>query len=692
MITKKNLYINRDISWLSFNYRVLQEAKDANVPLFERIKFLAIYSSNLDEFFRVRVSQLRNLVRVGKKTKKELDFKPKQTLKDILKIVAKQQTEFTDIFENKITPELKSHNIFLLRRLDLDADQKKFCEDYFQDHLLPFAQPVLLIKNKIRPFLNNGALYLAIYLKPKDNVHANFECAVVKIPSDHLPRFIKLPTTSPDRHDIIMLDDLVRNSVSWLFPGYDIIDAFSVKLTRDAELYIEDEFSGDLIQKIKSSLAKRNVGPASRFIYDREMPSQMLFFLRETFDLESIDLVREGRYHNNSDFFKFPDFGLQNVTNIDFPPLDYPLLGKDKDIFAAIRAKDHLLHFPYQSYQPVIDFFEQAAADPQVTHIKVVQYRVAKKSKIMSALIKAVKNGKKVSVFIEVKARFDEEANLAWGEVLEQAGVEVHYSFPGVKVHSKLALVRRIENGKSLIYSYLSTGNFHEDTAKIYSDFSIFTADKRLTDEVARVFAFLETVTLPKQGFEHLLVGQFNLRERLIALIEQEISNARQGKKAAIILKMNSLEDVEMVDKLYEASQAGVTIKIIVRGICSLVAGEKGLSDNIEVISIVDRFLEHSRVFIFCNDGNELIYLSSADWMLRNLSYRIETAFPILDPKIRRKIKSLIQIQLRDNTKARILDKTLSNTYRKQKGRGNSKPYNAQTETYNFMKQQTKIK
>ncbi len=679
---KNQTYINRDISWLSFNYRVLQEAKDPSVPLFERIKFLAIYSSNLDEFFRVRVSQLHNLVRVGKKTKKALDFKPKQILDDILNIVTYQQIEFGKIFSEQIIPELKSQNIFLLRRLNLNDEQAKFCENYFQDHLLPYAQPVLLIKNKIRPFLNNGALYLAVHLKVRDIVDSPFEYAVVKIPSDHLPRFINLPSQSEGRYDLIMLDDLVRNSVSWLFPGYEILDTYSIKLTRDAELYIDDEFSGNLIQKIKNSLAKRNVGPASRFVYDREMPKPMLAFLKETFDLATTDLVKENRYHNNFDFFKFPDFGLTELKNVPMPPLHYPPL-ETGNIFENIQKRDHLLHFPYHSYKSVVRFFEKAATDPLVTHIKVVQYRVAKKSKIMNSLIEAVKNGKKVSVFIEVKARFDEEANLAWGEVLDQAGVEVHYSFPGVKVHSKLALVRRMEGEKPVTYCYLSTGNFHEDTAKIYSDFSLFTADERITKEAGRVFSFLETVKLPQQGFEHLLVGQFNLRERLLQLIEQEITYAKNNKKASIVLKMNSLEDVEMVDKLYEASTAGVKIKIIVRGICSLVAGEKGFSENIEVISIVDRFLEHSRIFIFHNDGKELIYLSSADWMLRNLSFRIETAFPILDEKLKKIVKKFITIQLSDNTKSRILDKTLTNPYKLSKGKTARR---AQTESYELVK------
>ncbi len=674
--------ITRDLSWLSFNYRVLQEAKDPTVPLFERIKFLAIYSSNLDEFFRVRMANHRNLLRVGKKTKKELEFSPKQIVRNIQDEVTKQQEEVSSIFEKEIIPELKKHNIFLKRRLDLNEEQREFVEDYFKDHMLPFVQPVLLVKDKIRPFLNNAALYLTVLLQAKDNPEASHEYAIVKIPSDHLPRFIQLPSPE-NRHDLIILDDIVRHSVSWMFPGYDIVDTFSIKLTRDAELYIDDEFAGDLIQKIKDSLAKRHVGPASRFVYDREMPEELLESLKDVFDLEKYDTLEEGRYHNNFDFFKFPDFGLTQLKDPPMLPLPYRDLEEAKDYYKAIKERDHLLHYPYHAYQSVVRFFEQAAIDPNVTHIKIIQYRVAKRSRIMQALMNAVRSGKQVSVFIEVKARFDEEANLVWGERLEKAGVKVHYSFPGVKVHSKLALVRRLESNHERMYAYLSTGNFHEDTAKLYTDMGLFTADKRIVSEVARVFSYLETVKQPPQPFKHLLVGQFNLRPGLEALIDFEIRKAKAGKTAKIILKMNSLQDPTMIQKLYEASQAGVNIKLIVRGICCLVPGVKGLSEKIQAISIVDRFLEHSRIFIFYHGGREKIYLSSADWMVRNLSYRIETCFPILDAKLRREIKDYINIQLRDNVKSRLLDEHSTNDYYKN---GSDMAIRSQVETYYYVK------
>lgn len=657
-------FIPRDISWLAFNYRVLQEAKDPSVPLFERIKFLAIYSSNLDEFFKVRMANHRNLLRVGKKTKKELEITPKQIVREIQRIVNKHQEEYSRIFEKQIIPELRKHHIHILRRLDLNQEQKEFVENYFKDHMLPYVQPVLLVKNKIRPFLNNAALYLTILLQPKDNPNAPQEYAIVKIPSDHLPRFIELPATAP-RHDLIILDDIVRHSVSWMFPGYHIVDTFSVKLTRDAELYIDDEFSGDLIQKIKNSLARRHVGPASRFVYDREMPADLLTFLTEAFALEKIDILREGRYHNNFDFFRFPDFGLHHLKNQPLPPLPYGKLEDAADFFGAIRKEDHLLHAPYQSYESVVRFFEETVRDPKVTHIKIILYRVARKSRITQALMDAARAGKQVSVFIEVKARFDEEANLEWGEKLERAGVAVHYSFPGVKVHSKLALVRRIEGKQARMYAYLATGNFHEDTVKVYSDFGLFTSDQRLVNEVVRVFSFLETMKAPSQPFKHLLVGQFNLRSELERLIDFEIKQAKSGHKAEIILKINSLEDEHMIQRLYKASQAGVQIRMIVRGICCLVPGEPGLSENIQAVSIVDRYLEHARVFYFHHNGEEKTYLSSVDWMVRNLNYRIETTFPIYDIHLKTEIKDFLDIQLSDNVKSRLLDKELSNRYNK---------------------------
>lgn len=683
MPEKETPFILRDISWLSFNYRVLQEAKDPNVPLFEQIKFMAIFASNLDEFFRVRMANFRNLDRVGKKTRRKLQYSPKEIIQKIQEIVNKQQCEFSDIFEKQLIPELEQHKIFLLRRLDLNEEQKKFVESYFHDHMLPFVQPMLLMGNKIRPFLNNAALYLTVLLKEKDNPDSKKRVAIVKIPSDLLPRFIKLPSPRGERH-IILLDDIVRHSISWMFPGFYIIETYSIKLTRDAELYIDDEFSGDLLNKIRNSLSKRNVGPASRLIYDREMPKIVLDHLKEVLELSDLDLLQEGRYHNNADFFKFPDFGLSKLKDIPLLPMSYSPLEKSKEFFASIQEKDHFNHVPYHSYESVVRFFEEAAKDPDVTHIKIVQYRVASKSRIMQALMRAVKAGKQVSAFIEVKARFDEEANLKWGERLEKAGVKVNYSMPGLKVHSKLALVRRMEGGKERLYVYMATGNFHEGTATLYSDMGIFTSDSRIVNEASRLLIHLETKKKSTKPFNHLLVGQYNLRPQLIKLVEYETNQAQKGEKGEIILKMNSLQDAEMIELLYKASQAGVKVKLIIRGICCLVAGVKGLSENIETTSIVDRFLEHARVFIFHHGGKKKMYLSSADWMTRNLSHRIETVFPVYSTEIRKQITDLMNIQLSDSVKARFLDDGKCNEYKTNDTSGI--PIRSQIETYHYIK------
>ncbi len=687
---KDDRYINRDISWLSFNYRVLQEAMDPNVPLMERVKFLAIYSSNLDEFFRVRVANHRNLLKLGKKTQKQLDYDPKAILLHIQNIVSQHAIEFEDIFQNQIIPDLKKQDIHLLRRENLSPEQQEFVETYSQEYLLPHVQPVLLVKDKVRPFLNNRALYLAILMKDKDVSSGEDQYAIIKIPSDDLPRFIELPSKGHG-HDIIILDDIVRLSVRSLFPGFQIINTYSIKLTRDAELYIDDEYQGDLINKIKKSLLKRDVGPASRLVYDKTIPTHFLEYLMEVLEVEKLDLIPEGRYHNNSDFFKFPDFGMDHLKDIALPPLDYPPLHNTPSIFDPIKKRDHLIYLPYHKYEPVVEFFEHAAKDPNVTHIKIIQYRVAPNSRIMEALINAVKSGKQVYAFIEVKARFDEEANLRWGEQLEQAGIVVRYSFPGLKVHSKLALVRRIEADGPQLYTYLSTGNFHEITARIYSDHGLFTSDPRLTSEVARIFSFLETVKLPNEEFKHLLVGQFNLRKKLIHFIDFEINEAKAGRPAKITLKVNSLQDEDMIEKLYEASQAGVQIDLNIRGLCSLVSGKKGLSENIKAFSIVDRFLEHSRIFIFHHKGKEKVYLSSADWMERNLSFRIETAFPIYDKKLIAEIKEELSIQQSDNIKSRSLQYNRINKFIQN---DSNLVIRSQHEIYSFLlrKQQEELK
>lgn len=656
-------YVHRDISWLDFNYRVLQEAKDTYNPLFERIKFLAIYSNNLDEFFRVRVANNRNLIRLEKKTKRQLGSDPTEVQDNIIDIVNRQQIEFSDIFFKEIIPELKQHSIRLVTHDQLTKEQHEYIDSYFQDYMLPFVQPMLLKRKKIKPFLNNAALYLAIHLKDKSRKKPQSEFAIVRIPSNELPRFITLP--SKDKyHTVIYLDDIVRAQIEYFFPGYHIIESHSLKLSRDAELYIDDEFSGDLIEKISASLSRRKVGPASRLVYDRDMPPHMLKYFVDLLEVSNMDLFKEGRYHNNFDLFSFPNFDLRHLHNKTLKPIAVKALEQAPSIFEAIKKQDHLIHMPYHSYRSVIQFFEQAAEDPLVTHIKVVQYRVAAESRIMNALIKAVKNGKHVSVFVEVKARFDEKSNLTWGKKLEENGIQVQYSFPGLKVHAKIALVRRREGRYLRNYCYLSTGNFHEKTVKIYSDIGLFTRHTKLCQDVVRVFKILESGKPQKIACDHLLVGQVTMRAKLEKLIRFEIAEALAGRKAEISLKMNSLQDVRMIKLLYEASKAGVKLRLIIRGICCLVPSLKPWSKNIKAISIVDRYLEHSRIYWFHHGGKELIYSGSADWMERNLSRRIETLFPILDDSIKNELIDFFDMQWNDNTKSRYIHPKKNNHYK----------------------------
>lgn len=670
-------HIHRDISWLSFNYRVLQEAKDPSVPLFERIKFLGIYSSNLDEFFRVRVASIKTLIRLGKKTKRQMQFSPEAVLAEIRQIVTVQQEEFGRIYRDDILPALAKNNIYIVRPKELQSYHHVFLDRFFSEKLIQHAQPILLVKNKIRTFLPSNAIHLAVRLKTAGNLN---RYAVVKIPSDALPRFVELPTRGSDRHEIIILDDILRYCLPQLFPGYSIRSAYSIKMTRDADIYIQDEYSGNLIEKIRKGIAKRNIGKGTRFVYDRKMPQRMLNFLMTTLQVKGGDLQPEGRYHNNFDFFGFPNFGLQHLQDTKLPPLSHPhLTGQDR-LLSVIFKQDLLLHFPYQKYEYVIRLLEQAAHDPKVTHIKIAQYRVAKDSRIVAALRSAIEQGKDVMVFMEVKARFDEEANLRWAEQLEEWGAKVKYSLPDLKVHAKLLLIKRGNRQ----YVYLGTGNFNERTSRIYSDYGFMTADRRITKEVAQVFDFLEFRKKPARPFRHLLVGQFRLRRNIYALIEQEIANAKIGKRAEIIVKVNSVQDTRMIARLYAASNAGVKVRMIVRGICSIVPNQEGFSENIEVISIVDRYLEHARIYVFHNDGDPKVYLSSADWMTRNLFYRIECAFPIYDTKLRQEVLDFLEIQWKDNVKSRIIDAQQSNTYR----RNDASPWRSQHRLYLYYQKQ----
>lgn len=687
-------FFNRELSWLSFNQRVLQEAKDPGVPLYERIKFLAIFSSNLDEFFRVRVASLRALMNLKKKSQKDLKFDVEKLLDKLHGKVVKLQEEYGSIYVNDLRPELEKNNIFLVDHTQLNPLQRDFVAEIFNAQVVPHIMPMIVAKKKITPFLRNQRLYLAVKLSSK-NVRASkknaesksvpkskrYIYAIVEIPTNHIDRFILLPKVGNNNY-IIFLDDVIRLFLPQIFYGYTIHESYAVKLTRDAELYIEDEFAGNLLEKIKKSLAKRGSGAPSRFLYDRSMPVDFLKYLKEALLLTDEDLYPGAKYHNFSDFFGFPNPGIKELNYKDVKPLNSSSIDKFDNIFTAIKRRDFMFYFPYHTYDYVTNTIEAAATDPNVTSIKITQYRVAKDSKIVNSLIKAAHRGKDVTAFVEIKARFDEEINIKSAEEMQKAGVKVLYSMPGLKVHAKMALISRKESGKIKNYAYLSTGNFNEKTARLYTDYGLLTADENLTSEVEKVFEFLET---GETGYEykHLLVAQFGMRRGFTAMIDNEIANVKKGLRGEITLKLNSLEDERMIKKLYEASEAGVKINMIIRGICCAIPGVEGMSQNISGISIVDRFLEHDRVYIFHNNGDEKIYLSSADWMKRNLSRRIEVAFPVNHPKIKKLIMDITAIKLEDNVKARIIDEKQTNEY---KIVTTGKPHRSQYEIYDYLK------
>lgn len=670
-------YADRELSWISFNERVLQEAADSSVPLMERISFLAIYSSNLDEFFRVRVASLRSLTRLKKKSVAKLGFNPARLVRQINRIVTAQQERFGEIWRN-LQPELREHGINLLDPREVDEEQQAFLANFFNEEVLPQLNPVPLKQVGKEVFVKNRTIYFVTEIWAGEADEPDH--MVMEIPTPPLPRFVVLPEKGRQQY-IIFLEDVIRLNIDTLFPGQDAGNSYAIKVSRDADLYLEDEFSGDLVQMIRKSLDKREEGLPTRCLYDLTMPFALVAQIKEQLQLNNSDLVPGGRYHNLHDLFGFPRFGKRSLCYKPLAPLSHPDLSGSRSIFETIAEKDRMLHFPFQSYDPVLRFFQEAATDEQVEEICVSLYRVASDSAITKALIEAKKRGKKVTAFVEVKARFDEASNLFWADQMEEAGVNVLYSMPGLKVHAKIALVKRRENDDLVRYGYFGTGNFNEKTARIYVDEALLTADERLTSEVEKVFEFLAGKR-KKPKFEHLLVAPFAMRKQFYGLIEKEIEEAKAGRKASMVLKMNSLEDPKIINKLYKASRAGVHIRIIVRGICRLVPGVEGMSENIEVTSIVDRFLEHARIYLFHNGGKPRMYLASADWMSRNLSRRVEVAFPIYDRTLFRELKRLLDLQIRDNVKGRIIDAAQQNNYIENR----RKKIRAQYESYELLR------
>jgi len=656
-------YLNREISWLAFNGRVLQEAMDPRVPLLERLNFLAIFSSNLDEFFRVRVASLRTLLRLKKKKLKTLPFRPRRMLRDIHFIVTSQQERFGSTLRGTILPELEANGVFLLHNRNLNSLQEDFLRQFSRERVQPLLVPHVLEDKADTPFLEEGRIYLVAELWPEVEVPLGSEgplYGIVGVPSPPLPRFVVAPG---EGQNLLFLEDVIRLSLPDLFPDHEVGSAFAVKLSRDADLHLEDEFEGDLVGKIRKSLAKRDTGLPSRFLYDLQAPYALISFMKEHLDLEDDDLVPGGRYHNLQDFFKFPK-PQQHAQLVRKPlePLSHPDLRKVTSVLDAVFERDRIVHFPYQSFDYVLRFFDEAAQDPRVSRIWITLYRVAKDSCVVRALMEAARRGVEVTAFVEVKARFDEARNLKWAAEMEEAGVRTFYSKPGIKVHSKIALVTRQEEGGDRLFAYLGTGNFNESTSHIYADHGLLTADPRLTNDVEQVFRFLwEEIEEPV--CHHLLVAPGTLRKGLSHLIQQETRNAQAGTVAGMALKMNSLEDIGMIDLIYEASQAGVRANLIIRGICCARPGLPGLGENVKGRSIIDRFLEHARIYRFANGGSTILILSSADLMKRNLDRRVEVAFPIYDDRVREELEQCLHLQLSDNTKARVLDSDQENNY-----------------------------
>ncbi len=682
MDIKRVPLINREISWLYFNERVLQEAADPTVPLIERIKFLAIFSSNLDEFYRVRVATLSRLANLNEKSKEILGYNPKKVLNQIKNLVVKQERKFNNLYENIIVKQLAEEKIFLLNDKQLNVSRGAFVKDYFREKLLATLVPIMLDNTTVLPELRDRSIYFFVKLtKDKKKTFA-----LIEIP-DNLSRFIVLPETNNLKF-IILLDDIIRYSLEDIFFifEHDTIEAYSIQLTRDAELDLDKEVSEKFIDSLSKSLQKRKKGKPMRLLYDSEMPHDMLKYMVGKMNLHGESLIPGNRYHNFKNFISFPNVGRPELEYVKYPTLPIDGLTFDKSLMAMIAKQDYLINTPYQTYDYVIHFLREAAIDPKVKEISIAVYRLAENSRIMHALINAAKNGKKVNCLVELRARFDEQNNIAWSRRLEEEGVNVIYGIDGYKVHSKICLVSRTEKDKLVYYACLSTGNYNEKTARLYADHTLLTANKKLTGDLVTVFKAINKGLLPK-GLKHLIVSPIDSRPAIYKLIDNEIKNAKAKKPTYMILKMNSLADEQLIIKLYQASNAGVKIQMIIRGMCCLVPGIKGYSENIEVVSIVDKYLEHARVHIYCNGGHELMYLTSADFMSRNIDTRVEVGFSIYDKKIKKEIRDIIDIQLSDNTKSREINSQNTNKYHKTKS---ELPVRAQIDIYNYLKNKNK--
>lgn len=686
MASVKKRTIARDISWLSFNARVLQEAGDPTVPLRERIRFLGIFSNNMDEFFRVRVATLKRMIKFGSKANMHLEEDPQQILDEIQMLVLNQQGEFNRIWE-EVQQKLNEQKIFLKTEKQLTHDQQEFVRNYYEEEVSPNLIPLMIENIPVFPNLRDKSIYLAVVMWKKESALKK-KYALIEVPSRVLGRFLLLPSKPEEQH-IILLEDVIRFNLPDIFSyfGYDQYQSHIFKVTRDAEMDIENDVSTTIMQKIEKGLKNRRKGKPVRFVYDREMDPGMLEYLIRRLNLTKRDnLIPGGRIHNFRHFMDFPDQVFKEKTKRK-KPFDHPLLTEHR-VSDVVMERDVMLHLPYHSFTPLIDLLREAAFDPDVTSIKITCYRLAQQSRIINALINAVRNGKEVVVMLELRARFEEEANMEWKERLEEEGAKVLVEIPNMKVHSKICLIRKKVKDNFIHYGFVSTGNLNERTSKVYADHCLLTSNPKIMHDVSRIFSYLEH---PKTGINFLrecktvVPSPHFIRREINQLIDEEIKNANRRKPCGITLKMNSLSDEQLILKLNEAARAGVPIRLIIRGIFCMFSQNKKFKQPVRAISIVDEYLEHARVWVFHNRGKEKVYISSADWMLRNLEHRVEATCPIFDEEIKQELKDILNIQLQDNVKARWLDNQLNNEYI----RTTRKKVRSQVETYNYLYKKT---
>ena len=681
----QNRFVNREISWLDFNARVLQEAQDENVPLIERLRFIGIFSNNLDEFYKVRYATVKRIARLEEVKNRVFGDRPAEVLlKEITNKTIALQKESLDTL-NALHAALEQENIFIVREDEINEEQRAFINTYFSQEVGPSLVTLMLNNIESISRIKDINAFLAVRMELDAEKHPfldPIQFALIEIPSS-LKRFVVLPSAKGKTH-VMLLDDLIRTQLSTIFDVFQskMIEAHMVKFSRDAELDIDDDLSKSYVEKVAESVKDRSHGEAVRFVYDQDIAEDTLSLLLDRLDIDSRDsVIAGGRYHNRRDYIKFPDLGRSDLKYQPQDPLPIVDFDLHKSVFSQIATKDRLMFTPYHSFAYLVKFLREAAIDPNVKSISITIYRLSKLSNVASALIQAARNGKRVTVQIELQARFDEEANISYAEEMKKEGIRLIFGVPGLKVHSKICVVHRLEGDKLKRYGFVSTGNFNESTAKIYTDYTLFTSNQSILKEVDKVFRFLEA-SYRVNKYKHLVVSPHSTSSFFTSLIEQEIDHVKNGKTGLIKLKMNSLTNYNIIETLYDASRAGVHIQLIVRGVCCLIPGIEGMSENIEVISVVDKFLEHTRMMIFENDGDPLVYISSADWMTRNLDNRVEVSCPIYDPDIKQDLLDTFAITWADTVKARLLNGKEPNSYKKS----SSEQRRTQIDLYNHYK------